>query len=392
MSTFSHSKLGSFEQCPLKYKFQYIDKLETEVEDTVECFMGSLVHQTLEKLHKDLKFQKLNTLKELLDFYNSEWKKNWNDSIVIVKEQYDQENYRKMGDKYITDYYNRYSPFNQTKTIGLETQNMLDLGEDYKFHVRIDRLSEAEDGVYEIHDYKTNNSLPIQGKLDSDRQLAMYSLWVLENYPDAKKVRLIWHFLAFDKEMSSERTPSQLEELRKEVIELIKKVEKEKDFKANVSALCDWCEFQPECPNFKHLFEIEKLPENEYLNDDGVKLVNQFAEMKEEEKKVAVALEKLKKALIRYAEKKKIETVYGSDVKASVKCYPRLKFPGKNDMEREKFDEIIRKIGLWDKLSTVDTYELAKMINNNELHEEFLNLLEKFVDKDKTIVVRLGKK
>lgn len=50
--------------------------------------MGSLVHETLEKLYKDLKFQKLNTLKEVLDFYNSEWKKNWNDAIVIVKEQY----------------------------------------------------------------------------------------------------------------------------------------------------------------------------------------------------------------------------------------------------------------------------------------------------------------
>ena len=78
MPTFSHSRIGCFEQCPLKYKFNYIDKLETEIEDTVEAFLGKRVHETLEKLYKDLKFQKLNTLKELLDFFNSEWKKNWN--------------------------------------------------------------------------------------------------------------------------------------------------------------------------------------------------------------------------------------------------------------------------------------------------------------------------
>ena len=392
MPTFSHSRIGCFEQCPLKYKFNYIDKLETEIEETVEAFLGKRVHETLEKLYKDLKFQKLNTLKELLDFFNSEWKKNWNNAIVIVKEEYDQENYRKMGEKCITDYYNRYSPFDQSKTIGLETQEFLALDENYKYHVRIDRLSETEPGIYEVHDYKASTRLPKQEDFDEDRQLAMYGLWVLRNFKDARKVRLIWHYLIFDKEMSSERTPEQLEELRKEVIELIKKVEKEKEFKANVTALCDWCEFQPLCPNFKHLFEIEKLPSNEYLNDDGVKLVNQFAEMKEEEKKVVAALEKLKEALIRYAEKNKIEIVYGSDVKASVKCYPKLKFPGKNDEEREEFDKLIRKLGLWDKLSAVDTYELAKMINNHKVDEETLRLLEEFISKYDMFVVKLGRK
>ena len=61
-------------------------------------------------------------------------------------------------------------------------------------------------GIYEVHDYKTNNSLPKQQKLDEDRQLAMYSLWVKLNFKDCKKVRLVWHFLAFDKEMDSFRT------------------------------------------------------------------------------------------------------------------------------------------------------------------------------------------
>lgn len=83
MKTFSHSKLSCFEQCPLKFKFNHIDKIETEIEETVEAFLGQRVHEVLERLYKDLKFQKLNSLEELLSFYDEEWKKNWNDGIII---------------------------------------------------------------------------------------------------------------------------------------------------------------------------------------------------------------------------------------------------------------------------------------------------------------------
>src|SRR3989344_2886644 len=223
MTTFSHSKLSCFEQCPLKFKFAYIDKIETEIEETIEAFLGKRVHESLEKLYKDLKFQKLNELTELITFYNDEWKKNWNDAIVIVRKEYDSENFRKMGEKFITEYYDRYKPFCDSRTIGLETQSFVAIG-DYKIHVRIDRLSFIED-TYEIHDYKTSNSLPTQDKLDQDRQLAVYAYGVKTMYPDAKRVRLIWHFLAFDKEMSSERSDEQLEMMKEEVIQSIKEIE-----------------------------------------------------------------------------------------------------------------------------------------------------------------------
>jgi len=50
MTVYSHSRLSCFEQCPQKYKLQYIDRMETEVEENIEAFLGSRVHDTLEKL------------------------------------------------------------------------------------------------------------------------------------------------------------------------------------------------------------------------------------------------------------------------------------------------------------------------------------------------------
>jgi len=389
---YSHSRLSCFEQCHLKFKFAYIDELETEIEETVETFLGSRVHEALEKLYKDLKFQKLNALKELLDFYNSEWKKNWNDAIVIVRDEYDEENYRKMGEKFLTDYYERYKPFDHSKTIALETERTVDLNDKYKIHIRIDRLALADSNIYEIHDYKTSNSLPTQEELDNDRQLAIYAYGIKKIYPDAKKIKLIWHFLAFDKEMSSERNEEQLESLKKEIIKLIEKIEAEKEFPSHVSTLCDWCEFQGICPEWKHKFKTEELEPNEYLKESGVELVNKFVEAKEECDKLSEKLEKIREALIEYSKKEKINMVFGSDVKASIKSYPKLSFPKKGDLLQEEFFEAIKKIGLWEQLSTVDVYELAKMINNMEIHPDLIKLLSKFIEKGEFFRISLRKK
>jgi len=197
MKLYSHSRLSCYEQCPNKFKLKYIDKVKTEVEQSVEAFLGSRVHETLEKLYQDLQFKKINTLENLLDFLRNEWQKNWSDNIVIVKEEYGQKNYLKMGEQYVTDYYNRYEPFDQERTIALEDRILIDLdgSGEYKLQGFIDRLVEVKDGFYEIYDYKTNSRLPLLEYIKNDRQLALYAIGVKEQYPDAKSVRLVWHFL-----------------------------------------------------------------------------------------------------------------------------------------------------------------------------------------------------
>ena len=87
MTIYSHSRLTTFENCPYKYKLKYIDRVETEDFETVETFLGSLVHEVLEKLYKDLLNGKENSLEELLEFYEQEWERQWSPDIVIVKEE-----------------------------------------------------------------------------------------------------------------------------------------------------------------------------------------------------------------------------------------------------------------------------------------------------------------
>jgi putative RecB family exonuclease len=384
MATYSHSRISSFEQCPLRFKFHYIDEVETDVETTAEAFLGSKVHETLEKLYKDLKFQKQNTLQELLHFYNDEWAKSWNDNIKIVRAQYGQDNFRKMGEQFITDYYNKYQPFNQAKTIGLEMQIILKLDPEGKYVLQgyIDRLSSPGDGIYEIHDYKTSNSLPTQDHVDTDRQLALYSMAVREMFQDCKKVILIWHYLAFDKEIRSERSEEQLEELKKEVIEAIKQIEGATEFNPKESTLCQWCDYMSICPRFSHLAEVEKKEPEEFLADDGVKMANEYAALKAKEGEVQKRLDELKENIFKFGEQKKIERIYGSDAMVTIWKKDCLKFPTREDPGFVELVALIKKQGLWDEFSALDKYKLEKAFEGGQIDFEKMKEMAKYARKE----------
>src|SRR4030042_6051293 len=98
MPTYSNSKLSTYENCPQQYKLRYIDLIKPpEDEKGIEAFLGSRVHETLEKLYKELLLTKLNSLDELLEYYNSQWEKNWHENVVVTKKEFTPENYLHTG-------------------------------------------------------------------------------------------------------------------------------------------------------------------------------------------------------------------------------------------------------------------------------------------------------
>lgn len=189
MKQFSHSKLQVYERCPLQYKFKYIDKLAEEGGETINAFMGSRVHDTLELLYRDLLKTKLNSLDDLFKFYEETWRVEWKDSIEIDDANYNKEHYFNLGKKCIENYYNQYAPFDRDQTIGIEKNIKLKWG-DYEITGYIDRLAREGKGSYSVHDYKTGSPMD-QEYADKDRQLALYSIAVKEGYKEVKEVNLV---------------------------------------------------------------------------------------------------------------------------------------------------------------------------------------------------------
>ncbi len=370
MATYSHSKISTFEQCQFKYMLQYIEKIKSEVPTTIEAFMGDIVHRTLEKLYTNARFQKINSLQEITQFYRDTWDKEYTEDIVVVKSEYTSDNYRKMGEKYISDYYNRYHPFNEMTILGLETQDKLLLPDGNFYHIRIDKLGFIGN-TYFVCDYKTNLTMKLQHEADSDRQLAMYALWVNDRFNDAEKIVLKWHMLAFNKEVVSFRSNQQLKMLQEETMGLIRDIEESEKFPTNITALCDYCVYKSLCPSFKHKIEIETKPVEEFKEDSGVKLVDEYTELYKIKKETEDRLEIIKRNLIDFALSKNINIVYGSNKKISVKETLKCVLPeDKNDLIR-----LIKMKGLYEDLTMINYQKFLSRIQSNEIDEDVLKLV-----------------
>lgn len=389
MATYSHSRIEAFENCPLSYKYYYIDGIKSD-RDGIEAFMGSRSHDTLEKLYRDLKLSKLNTEEELADYYNQVWEKNWHENVFIVRKDYSVENYRQTGERGIRDYYKRYAPFDQGKTIWIEQNIRIRLDEqgDYLLNGFVDRLVDMGGGAYEVHDYKTSNTLPGQDKLDKDRQLALYQLAVHEYFSDASEVELVWHYLGFDKELRSMRTAEQLAGLKKEVIGLIDAIESTSKYAAKESALCEWCDYQDLCPKRKHLFMVEALPAAAFKEDDGVILADKFVAMSEEKKRVEQEIEDVKQQLGEYAEQMGVEAVRGSDAVLAVKKVVKPSFPSSKSPERAGLEGTLKDLGRIEEVSILSSLKLAKIVTGHLWEEKELTELEPYVTWKEIVDIR----
>ena len=393
MTVYSHSRIGSYENCPLQYKYHYIDRIKTDRAQSVEAFMGSRVHEALEKHYKELQNSKVNSVDDLVEFYNKIWADQWTDDILIVKKEFTQENYRQTGEKAIRDYYARYAPFEDVNTIGCEIRISIPLDDGNSIAGFIDRLDCNKQGIYEIHDYKTSSHLPTQAEADADRQLALYSIAIRNDYSDCKDVRLIWHYLKFDKDVESHKTPEELETLLESIQEKVNKIEAATEFPANRSSLCDWCEYKEICPEWKDLYS--KADDASVFTDvDGPKLVDRYAELKNKQKEIKKELAELDENAIEYAKAKDVTRIFGTDHEISIKTSSGIKLPSKSSDERAAMIQVLKDIGKYAEVAETDINlnTLKKIIKEKKWPEDVLAKLEEFVEKSESTHVSLKKK
>ena len=391
MPVYSHSQLSVFEQCPQRYKFHYIDKVRKPEEQGIEAFVGSRVHETLQKLYEDLQYGKLSSLEELVTFYNNQWRCNWKPEIRIVHEGFSEENYRDYGRRCIENYYRRHEPFNESQTLKTEfhVSFPLDPQGRYKVHGYIDRLARRSDRVYEIHDYKTGSGLPTQADVDADRQLALYHIGLKSCWNDVERVDLIWHYVGLDTTLISHRSDQELDELSRSTMGLIDQIQSCKDFRPVKSVLCDWCEYRPECPEWRHVLAVQKMSPQAVAADDGVRLVNEYAAVKSELDSVSARLAGLRCRLVACAQERCVNVLQGNGARALITSREHAVFPSRGTDAWRRMEELIKASDRWDEVRELSVSRLAEAMRNQEWPPPLLAELDKFVQQTTVVTVRL---
>jgi len=401
-SVYSFSRIESFAKCKLQFKYRYIDGLSTEVE-TIEAFMGNMVHQTLRDFYNLIKHRIVKPKEWLLTCYDQHWQKNFHPSIKIVRKELSTEDYYQKGKKCLADYYEEYKPFNQTKVVKTEESIYFTLTRDeqqWKFMGILDRLDwNDKEKRFEIHDYKTSATLMTQEEADKDLQLALYQLALQNKWAEADKTRLVWHFLLFNKEIESQRTNDQLAHIQDVVIDRIREIEACQEFPPQKSALCDWCDFQEICPLWKHPQKVASLDINEYLNEPGVKLVSKYSQLEEEKKELKKKIAdieqeqtKIKEAALQIAKKEGFRIIDGPEKQLVITIKEELSAPSRReDASRwEKLRQFLRDENHYFEVSTVNNNMLNRMLKIWPL--DFSQKVKKFLTKKVIKRVDLRKK
>ncbi|MDD5054458.1 MAG: PD-(D/E)XK nuclease family protein, partial [Candidatus Nanoarchaeia archaeon] len=119
---YSHSSISTFNQCPLKFKMRYIDKITPELKKTIEAFMGGIVHEVLQELYESVMEKRIPGFDEVQESLINKWKNSWDDEIQIIKEGMKKENYFESALRFLKNYYEKCHPFNEGEIIGIEQE------------------------------------------------------------------------------------------------------------------------------------------------------------------------------------------------------------------------------------------------------------------------------
>lgn len=248
-TTYSHSRLSSFENCAKKFQYRYVLKIPAQSEG-IEAFVGKRVHEIFERLYVFVDQGMVPGVEKVVSRYHALYEEHYHPGLRVVKAGTTADDYRNNGERCVRNFYRQNYPFDGDETMALEDRVVFDLDDagEYKMQGIIDRLVRKRDGTIEIQDYKTGRWVPSQKQLDEDRQLALYQIGVEKQYGDRDPIRLVWHYVLSGKVKTSTRTPEQLQQLRQDTIQVIDRITSETEYKPTKNTLCNWCEYQAICP------------------------------------------------------------------------------------------------------------------------------------------------
>jgi len=336
----SFSALETFKNCPLKYKFQEIDKIK--VPKKIESVFGGSVHSALKYMFE--RSPLYPTLDQVIDFFRNIWDQN---KTILDNSPEQLDAYHKDGISILEKFYKHNQPWN-FNVVDLESRFEADL-DGHTLAGIIDRIDKNED-TYEIIDYKTAKKMPSENSIDKNLQMSIYHLGLTKRWPhfDPSKIKLSFYFLKHGEKISTSRTPEQLENTKKFVLRTIDEInEKIKDnynFPPLPSGLCDWCGYRQMCPMWKHLYnsQFSKLQSQAEIEN----IIKEYFELKNQNQKNNKRLTELQALVYGFMTQEGVERVFGENGYLTRILQERLVY------DMKKIKEILEEIGKWNEVVT----------------------------------------
>jgi DNA helicase-2/ATP-dependent DNA helicase PcrA len=232
----SASDLDLYLTCPLKYKFARVFGIPQE--PTINQRFGILIHNVLERFHKDPLEPGDDGLERLMGLFEAGWRRTGFGSSD------DELQFRDRAREAMRLYWERESAA-EGEPVWLEKKFDIKIG-DHHVRGRVDRVDRLPDGDHELIDYKTGERKS-EAQLESDLQLALYRLAAREAWDLEASTGSYYYVLDADK-VAAPTKPDDAERVERTVLQVGEGVLSQ-DFEPRPSpTVCSWCDYRLICP------------------------------------------------------------------------------------------------------------------------------------------------
>jgi hypothetical protein len=157
--------------------------------------------------------------------------------------------------------------------------------------------------------------------------------------------------------MSTFRTPADADELRRRIGTIAERIEAGK-FEPRQNPLCDWCDFQRQCPLYRHKYEKEGGDPAPRMSE----LVDEWIALKREDWERYRRLEELKGLINAFCQEHGYRRLFGSDGSAIDRRPQHITEPNETRVR-----EILEPLGLWERVLAVDPRRISDLIESRRL-------------------------
>ncbi|HEX8754082.1 MAG TPA: ATP-dependent DNA helicase [Solirubrobacterales bacterium] len=232
----SASDLTLYLTCPLKYKFARVFGIPQE--PTINQRFGILIHNVLERFHREPPESDEDGLPQLNRLFEAGWRRTGFGSSD------DELQFRDRAREALRLYWER-EQVAEGEPVWLERKFDFKVGEHH-VRGRVDRVDRLPDGDYELIDYKTGERKS-EAELESDLQLALYRLAAREAWDVEAASGSYYYVLDADKVVAPTK-PDDAERVERTVLQVGEGILSQ-DFEPRPSpAVCSWCDYRLICP------------------------------------------------------------------------------------------------------------------------------------------------
>jgi DNA helicase-2/ATP-dependent DNA helicase PcrA len=232
----SASDLDLYLTCPLKYKFARVFAIPQE--PTINQRFGILIHNVLERFHKEEEEAGDEGLSRLMALFEAGWRRSGFGSSD------DELQFRDRAREAMRLYFERESD-SEGVPVWLERKFDIRIGEHH-VRGRVDRVDLLPDGSYELIDYKTGERKS-EAQLASDLQLSLYRLAAREAW-DLEAGAGSYYYVLDAEKVAAPTSPDDAARVERTVLQVGKGV-LDQDFEPRPSpTVCGWCDYRLICP------------------------------------------------------------------------------------------------------------------------------------------------